>query len=80
MTQWVVYHRPAAHPEIEIAVVRWYIIRGQDEPVRGDKFFGWHDPGALEKARDWIWNESQGCAVMVTRSPNDDPAIVEVWF
>lgn len=70
LEQWVIYERPADHPD-HFVVRRWIIIPGKALPT--DEL---HLADTLEEARAFI---PPGLTRMV-RSPGDDPVIVEVWI
>lgn len=73
LRQFVVYDHPLDHPGHFIVRV-WRIGPGWIQPeARASGFV------ELEKARAWIQQEFPG-AVMLSRSPEDDPKILEVWL
>lgn len=72
LEQYVVYDHPRDDPD-HIVVRRWEIGPGmitakESTPVE-----------TLDEARAYIQSEAPG-TVMLYRSPEDDPAIMEVWL
>lgn len=73
LRQFVVYDHPLDQPG-HFMVREWRIGRGWIQPHPQSQGFV-----ELEKARAWIQQEFPG-AVMLLRSPEDDPSILEVWL
>jgi hypothetical protein len=71
MSHWVIYHGAKEHPPGAWVVRRWDIYRAALVPT-----LEVHECASLEEARDRV--PPSQC--LMARSPEDNPAIVEVWI
>lgn len=71
MSHWIIYHGAKDHPPDAWVVRRWDIYPDSLVPTREV-----HVCESLEAARDRV----PPTQCLIARSPEDDPAIVEVWI
>lgn len=71
---WTVYDHPADYPDMYVA--RLFDVTGGGDPVPTGHTFA---AATLELVRAWIQQVAPG-TVCLTRSPEDDPVIMESWL
>lgn len=72
LEHWVIYDHPADDPA-HIVVRRWTVDASGPAPREATSV------QTVEEAREFIAERAPG-TVCLTRSPDDDPTIVEVWL
>jgi hypothetical protein len=73
MDMWVIYDSPTDFPGLFVAR-RHEILCGTHQPTKE-----YYTAKLLKILRIWVQGEAPGC-VLIPRSPEDDPKIVESWL